>query len=179
MKALILFAIVGCLSAADTAVMKVATGVAGHLWGASIEEVLTDGRHPLGYLHVDERTTLIMYGDSSSLRFIDYKLAGVDYGSIVAGFIAREIRPGEDAQNFVCEDGLRMGMPYEQVRELFKDKMPATSKPRMTVTVGAASIKMEFIGTRTEPAILWAVQVLAEGEAPPKEPERTPEINHF
>jgi hypothetical protein len=167
-KALVLLLIAGCCVAAEPGQsLKVAAGVAGHPWGASIEEVLTDGRRPIGFLRSDERTTLILYDDSSALRFIDHRLAGVEYGSTTARFIRDELDHGRSVAGFASEDGLRSRMTYDQVRSLLGSAIPAKPDFRATATAGAASILLEFIGV--DGVILLAgVRVSANPAAPPQ-----------
>lgn len=143
-----------CLPGAETAPFKIATGIAGHPWGASLNEVLADGRPSIGYIHVDQRTILIVYGGDTALCFEDDRLIGADFGHLFTPRLMHEARSGvaqKEEDTFVTEDGIHADMLYNQIRDLVGGtNLKEEHDFRPTFFLGRAKCDLNFTGCESE-----------------------------
>ena len=135
-----------CISvyAEDIDKLAIAQGIGDFKWGTSIDEIKKKKGNPIGVIKINNSTMLVMYSADKAMRFVDKKLVGAIYGSILDYKIAGEMgSSGIGADMPICK-GIRLGMTYDEMHALLGESLNATPEYSREVEGDIIKVSLRF-----------------------------------
>ncbi len=120
----------------------------GHPFGITEKDFIEIEGHPLGYMGLENKRTILIYGNSHGFIFTDGKLTGLRITRPILDWRFFQEVPQtykRDPSDWVITNGVHANMSQPKLIELFKNKLHFYNNKFFTkIVVGGCEIELNF-----------------------------------